>query len=83
LVYILKLPVFLDAVGTVLVTILAGIPAGIATGLLSFLLGGLLVNPVMPNFSGHAGGHCDLCRAHGTTRLLQINSKNHSGKRTI
>jgi energy-coupling factor transport system substrate-specific component len=52
LVHLLKLPLFLDAVGTVLVTILAGIPAGIATGVLSFLLGGLLVNPVMPYFSG-------------------------------
>jgi energy-coupling factor transport system substrate-specific component len=52
LVHVLKLPVFLDAVGTVLVTLLVGIPAGIATGVLSFLLGGLLVNPVMPYFSG-------------------------------
>ena len=52
LVHLLKLPVFLDAVGTILVTVLAGIPAGIATGVLSFLLGGLLVNPVMPYFSG-------------------------------
>lgn len=52
LVHLLKLPVFLDAVGTILVTILVGIPAGIATGVLSFLLGGLLVNPVMPYFSG-------------------------------
>lgn len=52
LVHVLKLPLFVDAVGTILVTILVGIPAGITTGVLSFLLGGLLVNPVMPYFSG-------------------------------
>jgi len=52
LVHFLKLPLFVDAVGTILVTILVGIPAGIAAGVLSFLLGGLLVNPVMPYFSG-------------------------------
>jgi energy-coupling factor transport system substrate-specific component len=52
LVHILKLPIFLDAIGTILVTVLVGIPAGISTGALSFLLGGLLVNPVMPYFVG-------------------------------
>jgi energy-coupling factor transport system substrate-specific component len=52
LVHLLRLPLFVDAVGTVVVTLLVGIPAGIATGVLSFLLGGLLVNPVMPYFSG-------------------------------
>jgi energy-coupling factor transport system substrate-specific component len=52
LVHLLKLPLFLDAVGTVLVTVLVRIPAGITTRVLSFLLGGLLLNPVMPYFCG-------------------------------
>jgi len=52
LVSILKLPVFLDAIGTITVTLLLGIRAGITTGVLSFLIGGLLVNPAMPYFVG-------------------------------
>lgn len=52
LVSILKLPLFVDATGTILVTLLLGIRAGVITGVLSFLIGGLLVNPVMPWFCG-------------------------------
>lgn len=52
LVHVLKLPVFLDAVGTILITILIGIRWGAVTGVLSFLVGGVLVNPVLPWFSG-------------------------------
>lgn len=52
LVSILKLPLFIDATGTILVTLLLGIRAGVVTGVLSFLIGGLLVNPVMPWFCG-------------------------------
>lgn len=52
IVHILKLPVFLDAVGTIAITLLLGMGAGIITGVLSFLIGGLLVNPVMPYFCG-------------------------------
>jgi energy-coupling factor transport system substrate-specific component len=52
LVSILKLPLFVDAVGTILVTLLLGIRSGIISGVLSFLIGGLLVNPNMPWFSG-------------------------------
>jgi energy-coupling factor transport system substrate-specific component len=52
LVSILKLPLFVDATGTILVTLLIGIRAGVITGILSFLIGGLLVNPVMPWFCG-------------------------------
>lgn len=52
LVSILKLPLFVDATGTILVTLLLGIRAGAITGVLSFLIGGLLVNPVMPWFCG-------------------------------
>lgn len=52
LVHILKLPVYVDAVGTIAVTLLVGLRAGIIVGVLSFLLGGVLVNPVLPWFSG-------------------------------
>ena len=52
LVHILKLPLFVDATGTILVTLLIGWRWGALTGVLSFLIGGLLTNPVMPWFSG-------------------------------
>jgi energy-coupling factor transport system substrate-specific component len=51
-VHILKLPIFLDAIGTIIVTLLAGVRAGIITGVLSFGLAGALVNPAYPWFSG-------------------------------
>lgn len=68
IVHLLKLPVYVDAVGTIVVTILAGIPAGIATGVLSFVLGGLLTNPVLPWFSGTQAAiavYCGLLAARG------------------
>lgn len=52
LVHTLKLPIYVDAVGTILVTLLAGWRAGIVVGVGSFLIGGLLTNPVLPWFSG-------------------------------
>lgn len=52
IIHTLKLPVYLDAVGTVLVTLLVGVRAGVAVGVASFLIGGVLVNPVLPWFSG-------------------------------
>lgn len=52
LVHTLKLPVYVDAVGTIAVTLLVGLRAGVAVGVLSFLLGGVLTNPVLPWFSG-------------------------------
>lgn len=51
-VHLLKLPIFLDAVGTIVVTLLAGVRAGIITGIGSFLLAGVLLNPAYPWFSG-------------------------------
>lgn len=48
----LKLPIYLDAVGTILITLALGIRAGVLTGVLSFLVGGLTQNPVMPFFAG-------------------------------
>jgi energy-coupling factor transport system substrate-specific component len=45
----LKLPIFLDAIGTVLFTLLCGWRIGATVGVLSFVIGGLL-NPLMPYF---------------------------------
>jgi energy-coupling factor transport system substrate-specific component len=52
IVHMLKLPVYLDAVGTIIVTMLCGVGPGVATGVLSFILGGVLTNPVLPYFAG-------------------------------
>lgn len=48
----LKAPIYLDAVGTILITLALGLRAGILTGVLSFLIGGVTQNPVMPFFAG-------------------------------
>ncbi len=52
LVHTMKLPVYVDAVGTIAVTLIAGLRAGVAVGVASFLIGGVLTNPVLPWFSG-------------------------------
>jgi energy-coupling factor transport system substrate-specific component len=52
IVHVLKLPIFLDAIGTIVVTLLVGLRAGVITGAVSFLLAGLLINPVYPWFIG-------------------------------
>ncbi len=48
----LKLPIYLDAIGTLLTTVLVGIPGGIVTGIASSLIGGLLINPVHVHYTG-------------------------------
>jgi energy-coupling factor transport system substrate-specific component len=48
----LKVPVYLDAIGTIIITLLLGLVPGILVGVLSFLIGGLLTNPVLPWFCG-------------------------------
>lgn len=52
IVSVLKLPVYVDAVGTILITLALGVRAGILTGVISFLVGGVTQNPVMPFFAG-------------------------------
>jgi energy-coupling factor transport system substrate-specific component len=49
-VQIIKLPVFLDSIGSVLVAVLGGPIPAIVTGVVSVLLGGILTNPVLPWF---------------------------------
>lgn len=51
LVHALRLPVYIDEVGTICVTLLVGLRAGLAVGILSFLLGGPLTNPTLPWFT--------------------------------
>ena len=51
LVSLLKLPIFLDSIGTILVGILAGPLAGGLTGLLTNLIWGLISSPVAAAFS--------------------------------
>src|SRR5438045_2226650 len=48
----LKIPLYLDAIATIAVTLLVGFRAGAIVGVASFLIGGILVNPVLPWFSG-------------------------------
>lgn len=50
LAYWLKIPLYLDAIGTILITMLLGWKSGVVVGVLSFLFGGILVNPVLPYF---------------------------------
>lgn len=52
IVHALRLPVYIDMVGTICVTLLVGLRAGLAVGILSFLIGGPLTNPVLPWFIG-------------------------------
>lgn len=52
LVHVLKLPVYLDATGTILVTLLAGWRAGVVVGVASFLLASLIISPVYVYFIG-------------------------------
>ncbi len=68
LVALLKLPIFLDSIGTVLVGILAGPLAGGLTGLLTNLIWGMVSSPVAAAFSPVAmviGIAAGLCAKYG------------------
>jgi len=87
LVYTLKLPVYLDAVGTITITLMAGVRAGVIVGITSFLLGGLLVNPVLPWFSGTQAAiavYVHVAASRGWLRLGSNNPKCQGfSKRTV
>jgi len=51
----LKLPIFLDSIGTVLVGVLAGPWAGLVTGLLTNIIWGMITSPVAAAFAPVAG----------------------------
>lgn len=68
LVSLLKLPIFLDSIGTILVGILAGPLAGGLTGLLTNLIWGLISSPVAAAFAPVAmtiGVVAGLCAKYG------------------
>lgn len=68
LVSMLKLPIYLDSIGTVLVGLLAGPWAGGLTGLLTNLIWGLITSPVAAAFSPVAmaiGITAGLCAKYG------------------
>jgi len=52
LVHVLKIPIFLDAIGTILAVLLLGRNPGIVVGVLSFLAAAAFVNPVYVWFVG-------------------------------
>ncbi|WP_138485474.1 hypothetical protein [Dyadobacter bucti] len=52
IIQLLKLPIYLDAIGTCLVTLSLGFRAGALTGVLSFLIAGIVISPVYPYFIG-------------------------------
>lgn len=71
LVSMLKLPIFLDSIGTVLVGIMAGPWAGGLTGLLTNLIWGMISSPVAAAFSPVAlaiGVVAGLCAKYGLFR---------------
>lgn len=71
LVSMLKLPIFLDSIGTVLIGLLAGPWAGGLTGLLTNLIWGMLTSPVAAAFSPVAmaiGIVAGLCAKYGMFR---------------
>jgi energy-coupling factor transport system substrate-specific component len=71
LVSLLKLPIFLDSIGTVLVGVLAGPWAGGLTGLLTNLIWGVITSPVAAAFAPVAmviGIAAGLCARYGLFR---------------
>lgn len=51
IVNVIGLPVYLDAIGTVLVAVVAGPAAGVVTGILTNVIWGLTLNPIMLPFA--------------------------------
>ena len=54
LVTFLKLPIFLDSIGTVLIATTCGPIPGMLTGVMGQFIAGITVNPVLPWYSGTA-----------------------------
>ena len=52
LVNVLKLPIFLDAIGTIMAAVLLGPRAAIIVGVFSFLIAAAIINPVYVWFAG-------------------------------
>lgn len=52
IIHIIKLPIYLDAIGTILATLILGLVPGIVVGVLSFILAAVLINPTYIWFIG-------------------------------
>lgn len=52
IVHVTKLPIFLDAIGTVLAALILGALPGVVVGVLSFLVAAVVINPVYVWFIG-------------------------------
>lgn len=52
LVHVIKLPIFLDAIGTIIAVLLLGLVPGVVVGVVSFLVASVLINPVYIWFVG-------------------------------
>lgn len=71
IVQVVKLPVFLDSIGTVMMAVLAGPVPAIAAALMTIGVGGLITNPVLPWFAGTAiaiGWFSGFCANRGAFR---------------
>lgn len=51
-VHVIKLPVFLDAIGTIVAVMMLGWRAGVLVGILSFVITAVIINPVFLWFTG-------------------------------
>ncbi|MFX1562193.1 MAG: ECF transporter S component [Promethearchaeota archaeon] len=74
-VQIIKLPIFLDSIGTVVVAVLAGPLPAIMAGVITVLLAGLLTNPLLPWFVGTAiaiGWFSGFCANRGAFKRLWL-----------
>lgn len=52
IVHVIKLPIFLDAIGTIIAALLLGLIPAVVVGVLSFLIAAVLINPVYVWFIG-------------------------------
>lgn len=52
IVHVIKVPIFLDAIGTIIASLVIGLVPGIIVGVFSFLISSVLINPVYVWFIG-------------------------------
>lgn len=70
---LLKLPLYLDSIGTVLIAIIFGPLAGIASGIIAAIVGGIFINPFLPYYIPVVfaiGGLAGFLARHGFFRTL-------------
>lgn len=70
-----KLPIFLDSIGTLISAVLLGPVIGMLTGLLTNLLWGLLTDPIAAAFCARRDGHRHSRRLAGASGLVSHPAK--------